>query len=76
MKQSITIGRRGTITIPVQMRQELGLKAHDKMIIEDCEQGILLRPAAKPPIELYTEERIAEFAQDEEAVGEILKARE
>lgn len=40
------------------------------------QEGILLRPAGKPPIELYTEDRIAEFARDEEAVGELLPTRE
>ena len=44
----------------------------DELIIERCEEGILLRPAFSVPIELYTEERIDEFARDEEAIGQHL----
>jgi antitoxin PrlF len=72
MSTKIKMNERGVITIPASLRQEFGLKANDEFIIERCEEGILLRPAFSVPIELYTEERIDEFARDEEAIGQHL----
>ena len=70
MQRKVTINNRGVITIPAALRQAFGLKPHDELILEDTEQGILLRPAVSVPIEIYTEDRIAEFASDE---GEIVE---
>ena len=67
--ERITIGRRGAITIPARLRRGFGLKQDDELIIEATEQGLLMRPAVSMPVELYSEERIGEFAEDEGAVG-------
>ena len=72
MLNRITINERGVITIPAKMRALLGIKPQDELIIENTEEGLLLRPAFSVPIEMYSEERISEFARDEDAVGEIL----
>ncbi len=72
MRNRVTINQRGVITIPARMRESLGLKANDELIIENTKQGILLRPAVTVPIEVYTEQRIAEFAKDEDALGKLL----
>lgn len=74
MQSKVTINDRGVVTIPAAIRQAYGLKANDELIVEDTDQGILLRPSISVPIEIYTEERIAEFASDEEEVGRILDA--
>ncbi|MGB4258384.1 MAG: AbrB/MazE/SpoVT family DNA-binding domain-containing protein [Phycisphaerae bacterium] len=75
MKLKVTINERGVITIPAPLRQALGLKANDELIIEETDQGLLLRPSVSVPIELYSEERIAEFASDEEAIGRLLQGQ-
>jgi antitoxin PrlF len=72
MRTRVIINERGVITIPGPMRKAFGLKANDELIIEETDQGLLLRPSVSVPIELYSEERIAEFASEEEAVGELL----
>ncbi len=72
MQSKVTINERGALTIPARMRATLGIKAHDELIIEDTEQGLLLRPAFSVPIEIYTETRINEFASEEEAIGKLL----
>ena len=72
MKDRVTIGSRGTITIPARLRQEFGWKPHDELVIEPNNGGILLRPVGEESIELYTEDRIAEFASEEEAVGAVV----
>ena len=60
MQTKATINERGVITIPAAIRQAFGLRANDEVIIEETEQGILLRPAVSVPLEIYTEKRIDE----------------
>ena len=71
MTERVTIGRRGAITIPARLRAAFGLKPNDELIIEPSDRGLLLRPVKEESIELYTEDRIAEFASDEEALGGV-----
>jgi AbrB family looped-hinge helix DNA binding protein len=72
MQDRVTIGRRGAITIPARLREAYGLKPNDELIIEPSDGGLLLRPVTGEPVEIYTEERIAEFASDEDVVGGLL----
>lgn len=72
MKREVTITERGNLTIPAVFRKALGLRGNDRMIIEDTKDGLLLRPAVLVPIEMYSDERIAEFESDQEAVAERL----
>ena len=72
MQERVTISSRGVVTIPTRMREAFGLKANDQLIIEDTPQGLLLRPAVSLPIELYSEDRIAEFTRDDQAVAKLL----
>jgi antitoxin PrlF len=75
MREKVVINSRGVITIPVRLREAFGLKADDELILETAPNGILLRPAISMPIELYSEERIAEFAAEESAIGKVLDRR-
>ena len=72
MQAKVTMNGRGVITIPAAFRKAFGLKANDELIVEGSPEGILLRPALSVPMELYSEERIAEFATDEQAIGQHL----
>ncbi len=72
MQSKVTINERGVITLPAAIRLAFGLKANDELIVEDTAQGILLRPSISVPLETYSEERIAEFASDEAAIGKRL----
>jgi AbrB family looped-hinge helix DNA binding protein len=71
MKTTLTVSRRGGVTLPAKLRQALGLKAEDQLIAETTPEGLLLRPAVTLPLELYTEKRIREF---DEAQAELDKA--
>ncbi len=72
MKERITINDRGVVTIPAALRRAFGLKAGGELIAEETPEGILLRPAVSVVIELYSEERIAEFARDEADIERLL----
>lgn len=65
MKTTVTVTRRGVITLPARLRQALGLKAEDQLIAETTPEGLLLRPAVTLPVELYTPEREREFDEAE-----------
>ena len=68
MKIEVTMTERGGITIPAPLRRALGLTGNDRLIAEQTEEGLLLRPAVSVPIEIYSDQRIAEFAKDEGAL--------
>jgi AbrB family looped-hinge helix DNA binding protein len=55
------VGKRGTLVIPAKLRRRFGLTEGSAVIAEETEEGILIRPAATIPIEIYSVERRAEF---------------
>ena len=61
--QTVLIGKRGTVVIPAKLRKRYRLDVGGTMLIEEREDGILMRPAVTIPIEVevYTPERLAEF---------------
>jgi AbrB family looped-hinge helix DNA binding protein len=61
--QTVLIGKRGTVVIPAELRKRYRLDEGGTMLIEEREDGILMRPAVTTPIEVevYTPERLAEF---------------
>ncbi len=63
------------MTLPAKLRKRYGLEQNDELIVEETAEGFLLRPAVTVPIEMYTEERIREFGEDDEALGRVLKKR-
>lgn len=59
MSTVVQINERGTLTIPKDLREKYGLGG--QAILEETAEGLVLRPAATYPVEVYTEERLAEF---------------
>jgi len=72
MSEKIIIGRRGAMTLPAKLRKRYGLEQNDELIVEETPQGILLRPSVSMPIEFYSEDRIAEFSEDDAVIGNVL----
>ena len=66
MSKIISIDEQGTITLPQDLIKKYGLKAGGQIIIEETEAGLILRPSAKVSIEIYSDERIKEFRQQNE----------
>ena len=60
--------------LPAKLRQALGLKADDLLIAETTPEGLLLRPAVTLPIEIYSDERIAEFDEGEAELAAAMSA--
>ena len=49
--QTILMGKRGTIVIPVKMRKRYKLNEGSPIVIEEREDGFLMRPAVIIPLE-------------------------
>lgn len=60
-RKTTTVGSRGTVVIPADLRRRYGLEEGSTVIVEPREDGLLLRPAAVLPLETYSPERKAEF---------------
>ena len=72
MKTTLTITERGVITLPAKLRKAIGISANDQLIAETTPDGLLLRPAVTLPIEMYSEDRLREFAAAEAELAVVL----
>jgi len=61
MGEPTRVGKRGTIVLPARMRKRYGFEEGTMVVAEEAEYGVLLRPAAVVPMEIYSPERKAEF---------------
>jgi AbrB family looped-hinge helix DNA binding protein len=62
MKSTATkVGKRGTIVVPAPLRKRYGLDEGTLVIVEESDEGILIRPAVAVALESYTPSRKAEF---------------
>lgn len=55
------VGKRGAVVIPASLRRRFGITEGSLVIAEERAEGVLIRPAATFPLEMYTPERQAEF---------------
>ncbi len=59
MSVIVPIDSGGGMTIPQALREKFGLA--ERAVLEETPEGLVLRAADNAPIEIYTDERIAEF---------------
>jgi AbrB family looped-hinge helix DNA binding protein len=55
------IGKRGTVVVPAKLRRRYGMEEGTMVVAEESPYGVLLRPAAVVPVEIYSPERKAGF---------------
>jgi AbrB family looped-hinge helix DNA binding protein len=55
------VGKRGAVVVPARLRRKFGIEEGGLVVAEERPDGILIRPAAAVPVEIYTPERKAEF---------------
>ena len=66
MNRIISINEQGAIALPQDLIEKYGLEAGGQIVVEESEVGIILRLDAKFPVEIYSDERVAEFEQQNE----------
>ncbi len=58
------IGKKGQVTIPRSVLKAAGIAGESRVVLEATSDGaIVMRQAAVYPIELYTDERMAELEE-------------
>jgi AbrB family looped-hinge helix DNA binding protein len=79
MTDYVRVGKRGTVVIPADARRRYGLDEGEMLVMEECAQGLMLKPVRAFELEAYTPERRAEFmlnnavgaAEYDEALAEV-----
>ena len=66
MNRIVSINEQGAIALPQDLIEKYGLKVGGQIVIEESEAGLILRPNDKFPVEIYSDERVAEFEQQNE----------
>jgi len=72
MNISIQLNQRGTLTLPKPLRKAIGMEKGGVVVAESTAEGILLKPSVTFPIEIYTDERVAEFDAADKALARHL----
>ena len=70
IRETGKVGKRGVVVIPARLRRRFGMEEGATVIAEEREDGVLIRPAVTLPVEVYTDERIAEFILNNAMPGE------
>jgi AbrB family looped-hinge helix DNA binding protein len=65
MEFLVSVSERGVLTLPKEVRRRVGLPRGGPVSVRVTADGVLLVPVAAFPIETYTDERLAEFADEE-----------
>ncbi len=75
MVTTIHINERGSLTLPKALRKMLGIEKGG-VVMADCgADGVLIRPAVAFPIEIYSNERVAEFDGAEAELSKHIKRK-
>ena len=67
MERIISINERGTLTLPEDLRRKYGLEKEGQLVTEESDEGLLLRPGITFSVEIYSDKRIQEIQQHNEA---------
>lgn len=63
LREVLTVSNRVQITLPAEMRRDLGIEPSGAVIVEDCGDELRLKPADVLEVESYSDEVIAEWDQ-------------
>lgn len=61
---------RGSLTRRSRMRRVLAIKGNGELTVEEAEQGLLMRPSASGPVEIYRRSAHRRVCQRGEGAGE------
>jgi len=65
MRQHLTISKKGQVTLPAELRKKMGLTAGGMVIAEEKDGELILRPAAVVEIDLYADEQVARWDEED-----------
>lgn len=62
---NLVVSGRGQITLPAKLRKRLGIEPGGILIAEEKDGALVLRPAMVMPVEIYSDEDIARWVQED-----------
>lgn len=65
MRENLVVSSRGQITLPVKVRQQLGITPGSVVTIEVQNGKLVLHPAAVVEIEIYSDEQIDQWDRED-----------
>ena len=64
--QLVKLGKKGQLSLPKMILQQVGISGETPLIVDTTDDGaIVLRQAGVYPIEIYSDERIASFLEED-----------
>jgi AbrB family looped-hinge helix DNA binding protein len=64
--EMVKLGKKGQVSIPKAVLKRVGIAGEVPLLVETTEDGaIVLRQAAVYPVEMYSDNRIDEFLQED-----------
>jgi AbrB family looped-hinge helix DNA binding protein len=70
----VKLGKKGQVSIPKAVLDRLGVESEQMLLVDTTDDGaIVLRPAGVYPIEIYSDERVAEFLAEDELPIDLQK---
>ncbi|MBW1778398.1 MAG: AbrB/MazE/SpoVT family DNA-binding domain-containing protein [Deltaproteobacteria bacterium] len=73
MRQNLTVSSKGQITLPAGLRKKLGIQTGDTVIAEEKNGELVLRPAAVVEIEIYSDDQIDRWDNEDRLDTETRK---
>lgn len=69
--QLVKLGKKGQVSIPKAILQQAGISGETPLLVDATDDGaIVLRQAGVYPIEIYSDERIASFLEEDRMTPE------
>ena len=69
--QLVKLGKKGQVSLPKALLQRVGISGETSLLVDATDDGaIVLRQAGVYPIEIYSDERIASFLEEDKMTPE------
>lgn len=69
--QLVKLGKKGQVSLPKAILQRVGISGETPLLVDTTDDGaIVLRQAGVYPIEIYSDERIASFLEEDRMTPE------
>jgi bifunctional DNA-binding transcriptional regulator/antitoxin component of YhaV-PrlF toxin-antitoxin module len=69
--QLVKLGKKGQVSLPKAILQQAGISGETPLLVDITDDGaIVLRQAGVYPIEIYSDERIASFLEEDRMTPE------
>ena len=69
--QLVKLGKKGQVSLPKALLQQAGIRGEVPLMVEATDDGaIILRQVGVYPIEIYSDERIASFLEEDKMTPE------